>query len=114
MNAPSGVISWVIRRGESGTLLKQRTRQARSERVLRIGKPPNFFGPYRESGNFRADQGSALAATLPSPSISPSEWLAVAGSSIRAVATVVEGDVLHQADEDLGRALVLAGPIVNS
>jgi hypothetical protein len=53
-----------------------------------------------------------LAATLPSPNISPSEWLAVAGSSIRAVASVVEDDVLHQADEDLGRTLVLAGPIV--
>jgi hypothetical protein len=35
-----------------------------------------------------------------------------AADSIRAVASVVEGDVLHQADEELGLALVLAGPIV--
>jgi hypothetical protein len=33
-----------LRRGERGTLLQQRTRQARSERVLRIGNPPNFWG----------------------------------------------------------------------
>jgi hypothetical protein len=93
-------------------LLQQRTRQARSERALRIGKPP-----YRELNLIirelpRGLGEPALAVTLPSPSISPSEWLAVAGSSIRAVASVVEGDVLHQADEDLGRTLVLAGPIV--
>src|ERR1700757_1612742 len=35
-----------------------------------------------------------------------------AADSIRAVASVVEDDVLHQADEELGLALVLAGPIV--
>jgi hypothetical protein len=80
-------------------------------------KPSEFLGPYRELNLIirelpRGSGEPALAATLPSPSISPREWLAVAGSSIRAVASVVEGDVLHQADEDLGRTLVLAGPIV--
>src|SRR4029077_4606850 len=35
-----------------------------------------------------------------------------AADSIRAVASVVEDDMLHQADEELGLALVLAGPIV--
>jgi hypothetical protein len=71
-------------------------------------EPPNFLGPYRELNliirNLPRGSGEpALAATLPSRGISPSEWLAVAGSSIRAVASVVKGDVLHQATEDLGR-----------
>jgi hypothetical protein len=85
--------------------------------TLRIFWGLTFLGPYRELNLIirelpRGSGEPALAATLPSPGISPSEWLAVAGSSIRAVASVVEGDVLHKADEDLGRTLVLAGPIV--
>ena len=37
------------------------------------------------------DDSTSLAATLPRPSISPSEWLAVAESSIRAVASLAAG-----------------------
>ena len=47
-----------------------------------------------------------MAATLPSPSISPSEWLAVAGSSIRAIASLAAR--LEQAGDDQGQRQIAA------